>query len=122
MSAAEEVTALNVALAEDGEDIILRRVTSGVNNDVTCRAFVRGVSDQQLIAGVSQDNSNVIISPTQIIENDWPGVSTLPASQDDRVPTTTDKLVIAGKVRAIKSALPIYVTGELVRINIMVLG
>lgn len=122
MSAAEEITALDTALAEDGEDIILRRTVSGVNTDVTCRAFVRGVSAQQLMAGISQDNSNVIISSTEIIDNGWPGTSTLPDSQDARVPATTDKLVVAGKSRAIKSAQPIYVAGELVRINIMVLG
>jgi hypothetical protein len=122
MTPAEIVASLDAALAEDGEDIILRRTVSGVNTDVTCRAFVRAVSAEQLMAGVSQDNSNVIISPTEIINNGWPGTSTLPDSQDARVPVTTDKLVIAGKSRAIKTAQPIYVAGELVRINIMVLG
>lgn len=120
MTPAEHIADLNAALAEDGEDIILRRVTSGVNNDVTVRAFVRGVSPEQLIAGVKQDNSNVIISPTEIIDNGWPG--TVSDVSDVRVPTTNDWLVIAGRPRKIEFVAPIYVAGELVRMDIRVTG
>lgn len=120
MSAAEEIASLDAALAEDGEDVILRRVTSGVNNDITVRAFVRGVSPEQLAAGVKQDNSNVIVSPSEIIEFGWPG--TVSDVSDVRVPTTNDKMVIAGRPRQIEFVAPIYVGGELVRMDIRVIG
>lgn len=114
------IAALDAALAAHGEDIVLRRTTSGVNNDITVRAFVRGVSPEQLMAGVKQTNSNVIISPTEIINNGWPGTAS--DVSDVRIPTTNDKLLIAGQQRQIEFAAPIYVAGDLVRINIMVRG
>jgi len=116
----QHIADLDAALAEDGEDVILRRITAGVNNDIIVRAFVRAVSPEQLMAGVSQDNSNVIISPTEIIDNGWPG--TFSAITDVRVPTTNDWMVIAGRVRKIGFAAPIYVSGELVRMDIRVTG
>lgn len=120
MTPAQHIADLDVALAEDGEDIILRRITAGVNTDVTCRAFVRGVSPEQLAAGVNQDNSNVIISPTEIIGAGWPGTTLI--AGDARVPTSNDWLVIAGRLRKIGFVAPIYVAGELVRMDIRVTG
>lgn len=120
MSAAEQIATLDEVLAEYGEDVVLRRVTSGVNNDITCRASVRAVSPEQLMAGVKQDNSNVIISPTEIIDNGWPGTAS--DVSDVRVPNTNDWLVIAGRPRKIEFVAPIYVAGELVRMDIRVTG
>jgi hypothetical protein len=120
MSATDEIAALDAALAEDGEDIVLRRTVSSVNTDVTCRAFVRAVSPEQLMAGVKQDNSNVIISPTEIIASNWP--DTTSDLVDVRVPTTNDWLIIAGRTRKIGFVAPIYLGGELVRMDIRVTG
>lgn len=120
MNSQDLVSGLNASLARCGEDVILRRVTSGVNNDITVRAFVRAVSPEQLMAGVKQDNSNVIISPTEIIDNGWPG--TVSDISDVRVPTTNDWLVIAGRPRKIEFVAPIYVAGGLVRMDIRVTG
>lgn len=114
---ADHVADLDAALAEDGEDVILRRSSFG---DLTVRAFVRAVSPEQLAAGVKQDNSNVIISPTEIIAAGWPG--TVSETEDTRVPKLSDKLVIAGRVRQIEFVAPIYVAGELVRMDIRVTG
>lgn len=114
---AEHVADLDAALAEDGENVVLRR--TGVT-DLTVRAFVRGVSPEQLAAGVKQDNSNVIISSTEIIEAGWPG--TVSDTEDTRVPKLSDKLVIASRVRQIEFVAPIYVAGELVRMDIRVTG
>lgn len=120
MGAADHVSDLDRAMAEDGEDVILRRTASGTDTDVTCRAFVRGVSPEQLAAGVKQDNSNVILSPSEIIDAGWPG--TVSDLVDSRVPTTNDWIVIAGRVRKIGFVAPIYVGGELVRLDIRVTG
>ena len=126
MSAATDRADLDAALAEDGEWIQIHRLvgTQQIPIKVDCRAFVRGVSAEQLAAGVKQDTSNVIISSTEIIEKGWPGPnsSATPTTTDRRVPKLGDKALIAGKIRQIEVALPIYVDGELVRIDLRVLG
>jgi hypothetical protein len=114
------IDTLDEFLAEYGEDVILRRTTSGTNTDVTCRASVRPVSAEMLAAGIKQDNSVVVLSPTEIISTGWPG--DMSATIDSRVPTIGDKVVIAGRVRQIEFSAPIYVAGELVRIDLRVTG
>ena len=114
------IDTLDEFLAEYGEDVILRRVISGSNVDVTCRASVRAISAELLAAGVKQDNSTVVLSPTEINDTGWPG--DLSATIDSRVPTTNDKVVIGGRVRQIEFAAPTYVSGELVRMDIRVTG
>ncbi len=126
MSAAQDRADIDAALAEDGEWIELHRLvgTQQIPIKLRCRAFVRGVSAEMLAAGVKQDTSTVIISPTEIIAKGWPGPnsSATPATADRRVPKLGDKALIAGKIRQIEVALPTYVDGELVRIELRVQG
>lgn len=116
--AAAEIAALDNALARAGSDITLRRVTgtapSLTNTDVTVRATVRSYQPQELVGGIAQIDSHVIISPTQIVAANWPG--------DGSLPRKLDKMVIAGRVRNIEVVDPIYVGGELVRLEMRVLG
>lgn len=134
MSAASdrEITDLNAHLLADGEDIEIRRViTSGttqMNVRVDCRAFVRNYGADELVGGITQEQSRVVISPSEIIAAGWPGPWTPSASEpvqpatDRRVPRKNDKCVIKGRVRNIEVAMPIYVDNELVRIDLRVLG
>jgi hypothetical protein len=71
----EHIAELDRALLLDGEDIVIRRLfgTQLIPLNVECRAFVRNVGNQELIAGIAQENSNVIMSPSQIIASGWPG-------------------------------------------------
>ena len=114
-------------LAESGEDIVLRRVVgtlpNTVNVDVTVRAVVRSYQPDELINGITQTESLVIISPTQIATAQWPG-GELPSSTvaNPSLPRKGDKAVIAGRVRNIEVAQPFVVEGELVRIEMRVLG
>jgi hypothetical protein len=113
-----EIVDLDDALAEYGADIVLRRVTgvapSTTNIDVTVRAAVRSFQPQELVGGIMQTDSRVIISPTQITAAAWPGDGTLPRAND--------KLVIAGRVRNVKVVDPIYLGDDLVRIEMAVAG
>jgi len=126
VSAAQEVADLDAELAESGEWIELHRLlgTQLIPIKLKLRAFVRPVGVEELTAGVKQDTSNVIISPTEIIKKGWPGPnsSATPTTTDRRVPRLGDKAVIAGKTRNIDAAMPIYMDGELVRITLRVLG
>jgi hypothetical protein len=110
-----ERAALDRALARAGEPIVLRRVV-GTNPqtwfDVTCQASVRGYRPEQLIGGITQTDSFVILSPTQILDAQWAG----------GIPKVNDKAIVQGRVRNVEFVAPIYVGGELVRIEMRVRG
>ncbi|QCO15525.1 hypothetical protein D3869_09950 [Azospirillum brasilense] len=119
------MAALDRALAIAGETVVLRRqygVSPSVFVDVECRGFVRGYRPEELIGGISQTDIFVILSPTEIERAKWPGGSGLSSTTDPRVPKKGDKLVVRGALRNVEAAGPIYVRGELVRIEMRVLG
>src|SRR5215211_493115 len=113
-------------LAQHGEDIRLQRLTLGPGGtqipfEVECRALVRGYAPDELVGGISQQDSRVILGPSEIIANDWPGATITPAPNTDRrVPVRGDRAFIAGKARTVEAAAGIYLAGELVRIELRV--
>lgn len=119
---------LDQMLRTDGQEVILRRVvgtTVQTSVDCTCMAFVRGYRPEELVGAVIQGDSEVIISATDIIAAQWPGgepVQSPPVVSDPRVPRAGDRVVVAGRVRAVISAAPIYVANELHRVNLQVRG
>lgn len=119
---------LDKMLRSDGQQVILRRVvgtTVQTNVDCTCWAFVRGYRPEELAGAVIQGDSEVIISATDIIAAQWPGgepIQSPPIATDPRVPRSGDRIVSAGRVRAVIAAAPIYVADELHRVNIQVRG
>ena len=124
--AEQAIADLDVALANDGERIELWRETGTqkIPFKVRCRAFVRGYSAQELIGGITQQDSKVILSPTEITRSGWPGPNSSATStnQDRRMPRKGDAVVIAGRKRAVEAAGGSYVAGDLVRIELRVLG
>lgn len=125
MTPAEMIADLDAELADDGEDIRLQRLTLGPGGqqipfEVVCRAFVRGYDPQELVGGITQTDSRVIMSPTQIIAHQWTSGAT--GNQDKRVPIKGNRAFIAGKPRNVEAAMGKYVDGELVRIEMRVLG
>lgn len=129
-AADREIADLNMSLAADGEWIAIRRLfgTQLIPVSVTCRAFVRTVSAEELVAGITQESSNIVLSPSEIIAAGWPGPWTPSAAEpvnpgtDRRVPRKGDKAIIKGRTRNIEVSKPIYVDDELVRIDLRVLG
>lgn len=126
MTPEESIAMLDRQLAAHGQDVTLRRLTGTqlIPFDVVCRAFVRGYGPDELTGTIAQGDSLVILSPTEIEANDWPGPnsSATPDTSDRRVPRKGDKVVIAGRVRNVEAPAPIYLGGELVRINLQVRG
>ncbi|MES2030846.1 MAG: hypothetical protein V4477_16825 [Pseudomonadota bacterium] len=126
------VAALDSALAGYGEDIILRRVVGTAPNqaniDVTCRARVDAMKAEEIVAGLPATDLNIIISPTQINNAQWPGgqVPLLPPfNVDQRVPRINgpDKVLLRGGApRTVAFCDPKFINGELVRINMRVTG
>lgn len=126
MSAAEDLAALDEALADVGQTITLRRYTGTqkIPFNVECRAVVRGYQPEELVGGITQQDAMVILSPTEIEAKGWPGPnsSATPTNEDRRVPKKGDAAVINGKVRNVEAAAGIYVDNTLVRIEMRVLG
>jgi hypothetical protein len=130
-SAAFEIAELDKSLAEDGEDIILRRVVGSSPAtqqfiDVTCRAFVRGYAAEDLIAAITQRQRRVILSPTQINRAQWPGGQALSVVNDPRIPSKNrgDKCIILSDRSncAVEEGGGIYLGTTLIRIEMRVLG
>lgn len=124
------VASLDDALAQYGEDVILRRVVgtgkNTINIDVKCRASVRAKADETIVAGIITKTYDVTISPTQINDAQWPGgtVPLLPPFDvDQRIPRENlDKMIVKKGLRNIMFVDPIVVDDELVRINLRVTG
>lgn len=132
MSEADQFLAdLNSELDSDGEDIILRRITGTGSNpvffDVEVRAFVRAFAPNELVGTLSQTDSKVILSPSQIEAAGWPGPGVIssppPAHAADPVlPKTGDKAIIQGRIRNITFVKPTVMNGKLIRIELTVAG
>lgn len=119
---------LDQMLRSDGQQVTLRRVTGTTNQvsvDCQCWAFVRNYNASELAGAIIQGDSAVILSATDIIAAQWPGgqaVTNPPGVSDPRVPRATDRVIIEGRARAVISAEPIYIGGELHRVNLQVRG
>jgi hypothetical protein len=125
--ASDAIQALDDALSDEGEDIILRRVvgtTNQQNVDCDCRSAVRSPSAEELVGGITQDDLFCILSPTQINNRQWPGGQPITATDDPRIPSKNrgDKAYVRGRWRAVQWGQGFYPQGELVRIEMRVLG
>lgn len=120
-----EIAALDRAVARTGETIILRR-TTGTNPqtwiDVELMAVVRGYKPVELVGGLAQTDAFVALSPTDINRAQWPGGQSPSATGDARVPRKGDRVVMQGRARNVETVAPIYVRGELVRVEMRVIG
>lgn len=128
-----EIAAFDGALAAHSEEITLRLVVGSganvANIDVKCRARVDAVTTEQIVAGIPATDLNVILSPTQINEAQWPGGQIPPLPEpfniDPRVPRENGpyKVIARGKIRSVAFSDPKYANNnELVRINLRVSG
>lgn len=125
------IAALDDALAETWEDFILRRVVgtgaSVANIDVPCRGRIDGMKTEEIAAGLKATDLNVIFSPTQINNAQWPG-GTIPIpppfNVDPRIPRENgaDKAIVRGRLCQIAFVKPFVIGGELVRIEMRVSG
>lgn len=122
---------LNRRLARRGEDVFLRR-TVGTSNrsyvEARIPAIVRALTVEQLIGNITQQNFVIIVSPTHLLRQQWPGGKTPAATggliepTDYRLPTTNDVLFLRGAQKAIQRVAPVFDSGECVRIELNVLG
>lgn len=119
MTPAQSIAALDRQLAAHGTPVTLRRYVPATDTpvDLTLRAFVRGLTPDQLVGGVKATDSKFILSPTGLVSSTWPG-----AAGGDPVPTAGDFLVVNGAERKIESAQPVMMAGAAVRFDGIILG
>lgn len=119
----DEIDALNRALRRAGQTITLRKVTGTTSQtftDVICKAVVRGYAPNELIGAIIQNDSLVILSPTEINAAVWPTAQG--SGADVRIPSRNrgDLCNIAGVWRSVQAGAGIYIGSNLVRIELQV--
>lgn len=114
MTPASIIADLDASLLRAGEIVTVRRYTapSGSPRPKTdiedVPASVRAVKPEEMVGDIKATYSKVVLSPT--------GLSLLlPLKKDD-------KIVIQGRERNIEHPGPIFVRGQLVRMNLTVAG
>ncbi|MGA0561702.1 hypothetical protein ACO2RV_04575 [Ancylobacter sp. VNQ12] len=112
MSPAEAIAMLDRALAANGEDVVLRRMThlgttSTPADRPGIRAHVRGYRPDELVGNIAQGDRQVILSPSGL---------------DGDLPKRGDLVLIAGRSCMIEAAAEIRVGGVVVRIELQVKG
>lgn len=127
ISAAGLIAALDAALAKAGEDVVLRRVYGVAPRtnyvDLPMRAVVADYSPEELLGGIAQTDSKVILSPTPIANSGWPGGNAVSATLPDQsLPRLHDKIIAGDRVRNVEFVSAITVTNMLVRIELRISG
>jgi hypothetical protein len=133
MSAAAIIAALDASIPLGASEVITLRLVIGdapnhVNVDVDCIARVDAASAEQIAAGIKASDFNIIISPTQINEAQWPGglaPKDPPFNPDPRIPIVNGpyKVLMRGEhERTVAFVDPKFAFGELVRLNMRISG
>ncbi|MCO6178818.1 hypothetical protein [Ciceribacter sp. RN22] len=123
---------LDRRLEQRGEMVVLRRRSTAGSKiiSVECEvpAIVRALTIEQLVGNVTQQTFFVILSPTHILRAQWPGgrvpatTGSLIQPAEAWIPTTSDKVVLRGRERAIERPAPIYDSGQFIRIELTATG
>ncbi|CAH2399224.1 hypothetical protein [Mesorhizobium ventifaucium] len=111
---ADLIADLDAALADAGTAVTIRRYTAPTGTprpktDIdNVPAAVRAVRAEELVEGIDQTASTIVVSPTAL-------AALLPLKKGD-------KAVVDGRERNIELPKPISVQGVLVRIELLVSG
>ena len=105
------IAALDRSIARNGQTVTLRRGTATAPTaQATVKAHVRGYDPEELVGGITQKDSKVILSPTGL--KNWPG----------GMLKEGDWAQIDGHWRSIMAAVPVKMADILVRIELQVKG
>ncbi len=114
MTPQEAIAALDRQIARHGQDItLLRTVPNAPAIERPHRAFVRGYSANELLSGIQQGDSLLVISPTNM-----PAEFAGPANRLK----VNDRIRISGRVRQVQLVDPIELGEMIVRLKVTVRG
>jgi hypothetical protein len=109
-AASHAIASLDRHLTGKGEDVILRHEDFNTGRqEAPCRAFIRGYKPTELVGGIDQHSSNVIISPTSL-----KGTGLTPAEGD--------YVISGGRTRYVETVEFLRIGTEIVRIELTVTG
>jgi hypothetical protein len=92
---------------------VFRGIVSTPTITVSVPAIVRMLAQEQLVAGLSQQNAMIIISPTHLKDQQWPDAAPVKIG---------DWVRIRGAVKSIERVAPIFDSGVCIRIDLIVKG
>lgn len=107
MTPAEAIAMLNEQIAAHGQSILVKERHDGSSQTLSARAFVRGFKAAELVGGLMQGDSMVVLSPTTLAA--WTGGV-----------KTGHFIEIAGVTRSVKSIETVRMDDVVVRINVQV--
>lgn len=111
MTPQHAIAMLDRSLAKNGQTVVLRRGTAAAPvAQATVKAHVRGYDPDELVSGITQKDSKVILSPTGL--EGWP----------EGMLKEKDWIQIDGRWRTIVAAVPVRMADILVRIELQVEG
>lgn len=113
MTPQQAIAQLDRQLARNGQTVTLRRGSAETPEaTATVKAFVRGYKAEELVGDIDQTDSKVILSPTGLVAQGWPG----------GVPVKGDWITIDGEVRTVEAVGTVKLIDVVVRIELQVLG
>jgi hypothetical protein len=112
MTAQDAIDALDRQLAQVGTPIMIRRA-AGTVIERPHVAFPRGYKPNELVGGLQQGDTLLVISPT-----DMPREF---ASEADMI-RRGDKIRLTGRIRNVEFVEPVLIGETLVRLNVTVRG
>lgn len=113
MTPQEAIDSLDRQIADSGQTITLRRSVAGVVIERPHKAFARGYKPNELVGGLKQGDTLLVISPSNMPREF--------ASLEDMI-RDTDKIWLAGRLRAVLFVDPVMIADTLVRLNVTVRG
>lgn len=113
-----ERSALERALARAGETVTLRRRlgTSPAFASIEVLAVVRGYRPDELVGGITQQDSEVILAPLEETSA-WPG-----SAGGSSLPRKGDQIVVGERVHNVEAVGVLRVRGEVVRLQLRIRG
>jgi hypothetical protein len=123
-----ERDALDRALDRNHRLITIRRVVGQSPNAIVIdavdvRAAINNYEPEDLVGDIQQGTSKVIMSPTDLERQQWPGGLPPTAKEKDRYPLNGDLAIVDGKARKINGDAELFKIGaEVVRLEFDILG
>lgn len=118
MTPVQAIAQLDRQIAKSGETVTLRRfVPNQPAIEKPHRAFVRGYRPDELVGGIFQGDSLVVMSPTKF-PAEFADFSN-PADNALRL-KTNEGILISGRRRTVQYVDPVRMNGVVVRVNVLV--
>lgn len=114
MTPAAAIASLDRQIGLHGQIVTLRRYTgvgaARTSTDTTVGAIVRDYRPDELVGGITQGDTQIVLSPTDVLAG------------GGALPQAGDQVFIDGDPRMIEAAPPVRIGNAVARINVQVKG